>query len=266
MTRIESAFYDKKAFIAFVTAGDPTLEMTKKLVIRMEQEGADLIELGIPFSDPVAEGPVIQAANERALKNGATTDKIFDMVLELRETVKVPIVFLTYYNPIFTYGTKAFLSKCKECGVDGIIVPDLPYEEKGEIAEDCKEYGVAMISLIAPTSHQRISMIAKEAEGFVYCVSSMGVTGVRSDIRTDLEDMIALVRENTEVPCAVGFGIGTEEQAEQMAAISDGSIIGSAIVKLVEKYGEKAEEPVGEYVHQMKLAVKRAEDRVEKLA
>lgn len=266
MTRIESAFYDKKAFIAFVTAGDPTLEMTKKLVIRMEQEGADLIELGIPFSDPVAEGPVIQAANERALSNGATTDKIFDMVSELRKTVKVPLVFLTYFNPIYTYGTKAFLNRCKECGVDGIIVPDLPYEEKDEIAEDCKNYGVAIISLIAPTSHERISMIAKEAEGFVYCVSSMGVTGVRSDIRTDIEEMIALVRENTNVPCAVGFGIGSQEQAEEMASIADGAIVGSAIVKLVEEYGEKAEDPVGAYVHQMKEAVNRAGDMIKKLA
>ncbi len=259
MTRIQSAFSNKKAFIAFVTAGDPTLEVTKELVIRMEKEGADLIELGIPFSDPVAEGPVIQAANERALKNGATTDKIFDMVAELRGTVKVPIVFLTYFNPVFTYGVERFMKKCKECGVDGLIVPDLPYEEKGEVAGPCKQYGVELISLIAPTSHDRIKMIAKEAEGFIYCVSSLGVTGVRSDIQTNLKEMIRVVRENSSMPCAVGFGIATEEQAKEMAMVSDGAIVGSAIVKLVEKYGAQAADPVGEYVHRMKQAVISAE-------
>ncbi|MDO5292581.1 MAG: tryptophan synthase subunit alpha [bacterium] len=266
MTRIEEAFYDKKAFISFVTAGDPSLEVTKQLVIRMEQEGADLIELGIPFSDPVAEGPVIQAANERALKAGTTTDKIFAMVKEIRKTVKVPLVFLTYYNPIFTYGVERFLKNCKECGIDGVIVPDLPFEEKRELSDVCKEYGVAFISLIAPTSHDRIKMIAKEAEGFIYCVSSLGVTGVRAKLASDIENMVSLVRQTTNVPCAVGFGIATKEQAMDMASISDGAIVGSAIVELVAKHKEAAVDYVGEYVHQMKQAVESLEEVQEEIA
>lgn len=255
MTRIKQAFSQKKAFIAFVTAGDPTLEMTKQLVRKMEEKGADLIELGIPFSDPIAEGPVIQEANERALANGTTTDRIFEMVKELREEVKVPMVFLTYLNPIFTYGSERFMKNCRECGIDGIIVPDLPFEEKEELKSICDKYGVEIISLIAPTSHDRIAMIAREATGFVYCVSSLGVTGVRSEIRTDLKAMVDVVHSNSDVPCAIGFGVATEEQARAVAGVSDGAIVGSAIVQLVKEYGEKAVEPVGEYVYRMKQAV-----------
>ncbi|MDO5519962.1 MAG: tryptophan synthase subunit alpha [bacterium] len=266
MTRIEEAFYDKKAFISFITAGDPSLEVTKQLVIRMEQEGADLIEIGIPFSDPVAEGPVIQAANERALKAGTTTDKIFAMVKELRQSVKVPLVFLTYYNPIFTYGTERFLRNCQECGVDGVIVPDLPFEEKRELSDVCKQFGVTFISLIAPTSHERIKMIAKEAEGFIYCVSSLGVTGVRSAIANDIPRMVSLVRKTTDIPCAVGFGIATKEQAMAMVEIADGAIVGSAIVELVAKYRENAVDYVGDYVREMKQAVESVEEVQEKIA
>ena len=183
----------------------------------LTEAGADLIEIGVPFSDPVAEGVVIQNANERALAAGCTTDKLFDLVAKVRKTVEIPIVFLTYVNPIYTYGKEAFLKKCRECGLDGLIVPDLPYEEKGEILPECEKYGVDLISLVAPTSHERVKLIAREAQGFLYCVSSLGVTGVRSEIRTDIGEMVSLAKSVSGVPCAVGFGISTPEQAKKMA-------------------------------------------------
>lgn len=257
MSRIAEAFKNKKAFIPFITGGDPSLETTEQLLYAMEEAGADLIEIGIPFSDPIAEGPVIQAANERALAAGCTTDKLFETVKKAREKVKVPMVFLTYLNPIVTYGKEGFMQRCRECGIDGIIVPDMPFEEKGELRQVCREYEVEMISLIAPTSQERITAIAKEAEGYIYCVSSLGVTGVRKEITTDIKGMVEKVREATEVPCAVGFGISTPEQAEKMAAVSDGVIVGSRIVKIVEEYGEKAVPYVKEYVKTMKTAVER---------
>jgi len=254
---IRRAFEQGKAFIAFVTGGDPTIETTEKLIPAMEAAGADLIEIGIPFSDPIAEGIVIQNANERALGNGTTTDKIFDMVERIRNKVSVPIVFLTYLNPIYTYGPKRFMERCTKAGVEGLIIPDMPFEEKIELAPICQEYGVDIISMIAPTSHERIQMVAKEAEGFVYCVSSMGVTGVRSQIKTDIGSMIKAVREVTSVPCAVGFGISTPEQAKEMSRLADGAIVGSAIVKIVEKYGENCLEPVCDYVKSMKDAIRK---------
>ncbi len=256
MSRIAEAFQNGKAFIPFVTGGDPSLEVTKELIIAMEQAGADLIEIGLPFSDPIAEGPVIQEANERALAAGCTTDKLFEMVKEVRQIVKVPLVFLTYMNPIYIYGKERFMKRCRETGIDGIIVPDLPFEEKQELAPDCEAYGIDLISLIAPTSKKRILKIAADAKGFVYCVSSLGVTGVRSEIRTDIRSMTALVRQATQIPCAVGFGISTPEQAAAMAAVSDGAIVGSAIVKLVAKYGADSREPVFEYVKKMKDALR----------
>lgn len=252
---IGRAFSHGKAFIAFVTGGDPDIETTEKLIPAMEEAGADLIEIGIPFSDPVAEGPVIQEANIRALGNGVTTDKIFDMVKRVRQKVQAPIVFLTYINPIFTYGAKRFMERCNECGVEGLIIPDMPFEEKSELKDICGEHGVDIISLIAPTSNERISLIASHAQGFVYCVSSMGVTGVRSEITTDIGSMVKLVKESSNIPCAVGFGIATPQQAKDMAAIADGSIVGSAIVKIVGEYGRDSIEPVKEYVRQMKAAV-----------
>lgn len=255
MSKIASAFEKSKAFIAFITCGDPNLETTKKAVEAAVENGADLIELGIPFSDPTAEGPVIQGANLRALKNGITTDDIFEFVSDLRKTVSVPMVFMTYANVVFSYGSERFMQKCKETGMDGLILPDLPFEEKDEFAPVCKEYGIDLISLIAPTSEHRIAMIAKEAEGFLYIVSSLGVTGTRSEIKTDLEKMVALVRENTDTPCAIGFGISTPEQAKKMASISDGAIVGSAIIKILEKYGEDAPKYIGEYVKSMKDAI-----------
>lgn len=257
MNRISQAFDHGKAFIAFVTGGDPDLETTEKLIISMEEAGADLVEIGVPFSDPIAEGPVIQAANERALKAGCTTDALFEMVGRVRNKVKVPLVFLTYINPIYTYGKERFLKRCNECGIDGIIVPDLPYEEREELLSDCNTYDVDLISLIAPTSKERITMIAKEAKGFIYCVSSLGVTGVRADIKTDLAAMIKSVKSVSSSPCAIGFGVSTIEQAEEMASISDGVIVGSAIVSLVEKYGRDSVEPVKVYVSDMKSAILR---------
>ena len=255
MSNIKKAFENGKAFIAFITCGDPDLETTKKVVLEACKNGADLIELGIPFSDPTAEGPVIQGANIRALAGGVTTDKVFDLVSELRKETDTPFVFMTYANVVFSYGSEKFISLCKETGVDGIILPDLPFEEKEEFSPVCDKYGVDLISLIAPTSENRISMIAKEAQGFIYIVSSLGVTGTRSEIKTDLASIVKVIRENTDVPCAIGFGISTPEQAAKMAAVSDGAIVGSAIIKILEKYGKEAPKYVGEYVKSMKEAL-----------
>ena len=255
MSNIKSAFKNGKAFIPFITCGDPDLETTGKVVRAAVENGADLIELGIPFSDPTAEGPVIQGANIRALAGGVTTDKIFEFVKELRRDVKIPLVFMTYANVVFSYGAEKFMSKCCECGIDGIIIPDLPFEEKGEFSAEAKQYGVDLISLIAPTSENRVSMIAKEAEGFVYCVSSMGVTGVRSEITTDVGEMVRLVKSVKDIPCAIGFGISTPEQAKKMSESADGVIVGSAIEKIIAKYGKDSVKPVCDYVKSMKEAI-----------
>ena len=236
MTKIAEAFQNKKAFIGFLTAGDPSLECTEEFIIKMEEAGAALIEIGIPFSDPIAEGPVIQAAN-------------------IRE-VSVPLVFLTYLNPVFKYGYDRFFARCASAGISGIIVPDMPLEEKGEVADIAAAHGVDVISLIAPTSKERIAKIAKSATGYIYIVSSMGVTGMRSEITTDLESIVRVVKENTSVPTAIGFGINTPEQAKKYAGMADGVIVGSAIVKIIEKYGENAAEPVYNYVKEMADAVK----------
>ena len=254
--RIAEAFANGKAFIPFLTCGDPSLEVTEQLIYAMEEAGADLIELGIPFSDPTAEGPVIQAANVRALSGGVTTDKIFDMVKRLRQNTKIPMVFMTYANVVFSYGTERFIQKAASLGMDGLILPDVPFEEKEEFDSVCKKYGLDLISLIAPTSHERITQIAKEAEGFVYCVSSLGVTGMRSAITTDIGAMVQLVKAAKDIPCAVGFGISTPEQAAAMAAKSDGAIVGSAIVKLCGQYKEACVPYVKEYVKSMKGAVR----------
>lgn len=256
MNNISKAFENGKAFIPFITCGDPDLETTAAVVRAAAQNGADLIELGIPFSDPTAEGPVIQGANMRALNGGVTTDKIFAFVRELRRDVTVPMVFMTYANVVFSYGAERFISACREIGIDGLILPDLPFEEKEEFQPFCSQYDVALISLIAPTSENRIAMIAKEAEGFIYLVSSLGVTGTRSEITTDLASIVKVIRENTDIPCAIGFGISTPEQARKMADISDGAIVGSAIIKLMEKHGNDAPRYVGEYVKSMKDAVR----------
>lgn len=255
MSRINKAFGRGKAFIPFITAGDPSLEITEELILKMDEADVDLIEIGIPFSDPVAEGIVIQQADERALAAGTTTDKLFDMVKRVRVKSNIALAFMTYVNPIYTYGAEKFFKNCKECMIDAVIVPDLPFEEKSELQPYCDIYDIALISLIAPTSKERIKMIAKEAQGFVYCVSSMGVTGVRSEISTNINEMISLVKESKDIPCAIGFGISTPEQAKTMAQYADGVIVGSAIVKLVAQYGTNCVEPVYEYVRNMKAAI-----------
>ncbi len=259
MSKIRKAFENGKAFIPFITCGDPDLETTAAVVRAAVAAGADLVELGIPFSDPTAEGPVIQGANLRALTGGVTTDKIFDLVRDLRRDVTVPLVFMTYANVVFSYGADRFIRTCAEIGIDGLILPDLPFEEKEEFLPTCHAYGVDLISLIAPTSRDRIARIAQAAEGFLYVVSSLGVTGVRSEIKTDLASIVKVVRENTDIPCAIGFGISTPEQAKKMAAVSDGAIVGSAIIRILEKYGREAPPYMGEYVRSMKDAVREVE-------
>ncbi len=255
MSRIKEAFAGKKAFIPFITCGDPNLKVTEQIVLNAVKAGADLIELGIPFSDPTAEGPVIMEADERALNGGVTTDQIFELVRSLRKTVAIPLVFMTYANVVYSYGSEKFLKQASEAGVDGLILPDVPFEEKEEFRPVCHRYGIDLISMIAPTSEGRIARIAREAEGFLYIVSSLGVTGVRSAITSDIGGMVKIVRENTDVPCAVGFGISTPEQAAAMASLSDGAIVGSAIVKLIGQYGEAAAEPAAEFIRTMADAV-----------
>jgi len=255
MNRIEKAFANKKAFIPFVTAGDPSLEVTEELILRMAAAGADLIEIGIPFSDPIAEGPVIQDADYRALNGGATTDKIFAMTERIRKSTDIALAFMTYVNPIYTYGTDRFMENCKKAGVDAIIVPDVPFDEKEELQPYCDKYGIILISMIAPTSKERIRRIAREAEGFIYCVSSLGVTGVRTEINTGVEAMIQQVKEVSDIPCAIGFGISSPEQAKAMSSISDGVIVGSAIIKIIAKYGKDCIPYVEEYVRSMKGAM-----------
>ena len=255
---IKDAFKNRKAFIAFLTCGDPDLETTAKIIKELEAGGADLIELGIPFSDPTAEGPVIQEANERALKGGVTTDKIFDMVREIRADVHIPMVFMTYANVVFSYGSDRFLRNVSEAGMNGIILPDVPFEEKNEFAPLCRKHGLDFISLIAPTSRDRIQRIANEAEGFVYCVSSLGVTGTRTAITTDIGAMTKLVRDATDVPAAVGFGISTPEQAAKIAKDADGIIIGSAIVKRVAEHGKESPFYIREYAESIREALNKS--------
>lgn len=255
MSRIKEAFAGKKAFIPFITCGDPNLKVTEQIVLNSVKAGADLIELGIPFSDPTAEGPVIMEADERALNGGVTTDQIFELVRSLRKTVAIPLVFMTYANVVYSYGSEKFMKQASEAGIDGLILPDVPFEEKEEFRSVCHRYGIDLISMIAPTSEGRIARIAREAEGFLYIVSSLGVTGVRSAITSDIGGMVKIVRENTDVPCAVGFGISTPEQAAAMASLSDGAIVGSAIVKLIGQYGEAAAEPAAVFIRTMADAV-----------
>ena len=258
MSKIQNAFAGGKAFIPFLTCGDPSLDVTEQIVYAMAEAGADLIELGIPFSDPTAEGPVIQSANLRALAGGVTTDKVFDLVRRIRKNTQIPLVFMTYANVVFSYGTERFIKTAAEVGMDGLILPDVPYEEKEEFDPICRKYGLDFISLIAPTSQQRAAMIAKESEGFVYCVSSLGVTGVRKDIKTDVSTMVQLVKQVKEIPCAVGFGISTPEQAAKMASVSDGAIVGSAVMQICAKYGADCVPYVADYVKSMKNAVRNA--------
>ena len=256
MNKISDAFKNGKAFIGFITAGDPDVETSKKIMVKMAQAGCDLIEVGIPFSDPIAEGPVIQNANIRALKNNVTTDDVFDMVKEVQPQVNIPMVFMTYLNVLFKYGYDRFLQKASDAGICGVIIPDMPYEEKGELQSVAKKYGIEVVSLIAPTSEERIKMIASDAEGFIYEVSSLGVTGIRSEIKTDLQSITQAVKQVTDVPIAIGFGINTPEQAKEFSQFADGIIVGSAIVKLIEQYKTGAPDKVYDYVKSMKDAIK----------
>ena len=255
MNKIHEAFKNRKAFIPFITCGDPDVDTTKAAILEMVKNGADLIEIGIPFSDPTAEGVVIQGANIRALKGVITTDKVFDMVADIRKEISIPLVFMTYANVIFSYGAEKFFDKCNKVGIDGIILPDIPFEEKGEFLDVADSHKVDLISLIAPTSDDRIAMIAKEAKGFLYIVSSLGVTGTRSEITTDLDSIVKVVKENTSVPCAIGFGISTPQQANEMSQIADGVIVGSAIINLLKKYKTEAPKYIGKYVKEMKEAM-----------
>ena len=255
MSRISEAFKNGKAFIPFITLGDPDLDTTEKIILEMAKNGADIIELGIPFSDPTAEGPVIQEANLRALKGGINTDKVFEFTKKIRSLVNVSLVYMTYANVIFSYGSEKFISKCKEVGIDGIIVPDVPFEEREEFLPYCEKYGIDFIYLIAPTSNERIKMIAKEAKGFIYVVSSLGVTGVRSSITTDISSIVKSIKEETDVPCAIGFGIQTPNQAKEMAKSSDGVIVGSKIIKLLHENEAEAPSVIGKYVKEMKEAM-----------
>lgn len=248
MTKIRQAFENKKAFIAFITAGDPDLETTEKLIYEMADKGVDLLEIGIPFSDPVAEGPVIQEADLRALNSGTTTDKIFEMIERIRKDISIPLVFLTYCNSVFAYGTEKFTALCEKVGIDGLIVPDLPYEEMEELSPFCEKHGIDLIELVAPTSEERVYKIARASKGFLYIVSSLGVTGVREKINTDLSKIIESARSVSDIPCAVGFGVSTPEQAARICSFADGVIIGSAIVRIIAEYGRDCVPHVGEYV------------------
>jgi tryptophan synthase alpha chain len=257
MSKIKNAFANGTAFIAFLTAGDPSIEKSCEFILTMEKAGADLVEIGIPFSDPTAEGPVIQAANIRALSVPTRLEDVFRLVTMVRQQSQVPLVFLTYFNPVFNYGTDAFFAKCAETGVDGVIIPDLPYEEREDAAPAAAAHGIDIISMIAPTSQDRIKKIAAVGSGFLYIVSSLGVTGVRSEIKTDLQEILDTVHGVTQVPAAVGFGINTPDQAAKIGQYADGVIVGSAIVKIIAQYGDEAAPHLYEYVKSMKEAVRK---------
>ena len=258
MSSIREAFSAGKAFIPFITGGDPDMETTEKLLRALYEAGADLIEIGIPFSDPIAEGPIIEAADERALKAGCTVEKLFDLVSRVRTDIKVPLLFMTYYNPIFVYGAQRFTERCAGSGIDGLIVPDLPFEERGELLLPCTSNGIKLISLIAPTSEGRITEIAQGSDGFLYCVSSLGVTGERQKLGGDARQTIAQIKQVTDIPCAVGFGISSPQQARDVACFADGVIIGSAIVRIAAEYGRECVAPVSSFAKEVKQAIATA--------
>lgn len=251
MTDISKAYKNKKAFTAFLTCGDPDIGTTEKCIFEMQENGASLIELGIPFSDPTAEGPVIMAADERALESGTTTDSVFEMLGRIKDRVYVPLVIMTYANVVFSYGIDEFACKAHENGISGLILPDVPFEHKAEFSDICSLYGIDIISLVAPTSDDRIKMIAQNADGFIYLVSSLGVTGMRSSINTDISSIVKKIRQYTSVPCSVGFGIKDPAQAREISKVCDGVIVGSAIVDIIAKYGVDSPVYVGRYVKRM---------------
>ncbi len=255
MSKIANAFTNKKALITFLTAGDPSLAKTEEYILAMANAGADLIEIGIPFSDPIAEGEVIQAANIRALSAGTTLPRIFDTVRSVRKKTDVPLVFLTYVNPLFKYGYEQFFTECRESGINGVIIPDLPFEERAEISDAASANGIDLITLIAPTSSERVAMLARAAKGFVYLVSSMGVTGVRNTIETDIPAIVSAIKKETDTPVAVGFGISTPEQARTIGASADGVIVGSAVVRIIEQHGTNAAQALEDYMRSLKAAL-----------
>lgn len=255
MNRIGNAFRNGKAFIAYIMAGDPSLDKTAEFIIEMEKAGADLVEIGLPFSDPIAEGETIQRANLRAFQNPINCDMVFEMAASLQGKISIPLAFMTYLNPVLNYGYDRFFSRCASCGIAGIIIPDMPFEEEGEIKPDAARHGIEVITLVAPTSEGRVEQIARNAEGFIYLVSSMGVTGVRSEITTDIPSMVAALKKHTDIPVAVGFGIHTPEQARELSRHADGIIVGSALVNIIEKHGENAAPFLYEYVSRMKAAL-----------
>jgi tryptophan synthase alpha chain len=255
VNRLDRVFSGRKAFIPFITAGDPSITVTEQLIYSMYEAGADLVEIGIPFSDPVAEGPVIQAADERALAAGVTVDDVFSMMERVRKSCDVPVALMTYVNPVVRYGTERFMKNCSKAGIDAVIVPDVPFEERDELLPFCGRYGITLISMVAPTSGERIRMIAAEAEGFIYCVSSPGVTGIRETIGNEAGEMVRAIKTVKDIPCAIGFGISTPEQAAELSRLGDGIIVGSAVVKIVEQYCEDCVGHVAEYVRRMKEAI-----------
>jgi len=235
MNKLEEVFKNKKAFIPFVVADDPDFDTTVKNVLTLANNGADIIELGIPFSDPVADGPIIQAADLRAFAAGVNTDVVFDIVGKIRESTDIPLIFLTYTNIVYKYGYERFCKRCHDLNISGLVIPDLPLEEQGDLAEYTDQYDISLIQLIAPTSGNRISKIAAQAKGFIYMVSSMGVTGKREDFSNELSSTIEKIKEVTDVPVAIGFGIHSAQQAKDLSEIADGIIIGSAVVEIVDK-------------------------------
>ena len=258
MNKIKDAFQDKKAFIAYLMAGDPNLEISAKYILALQDSGADMVEIGIPFSDPIAEGEVIQAASMRALSSGTKLDGVFGMVASIKDKMKIPMVFMTYLNPVFVYGYERFFAKCEAIGICGAIIPDLPFEEQGEAKITAAKYGVEIVTLVAPTSKKRIAKIAGSAEGFIYLVSSMGVTGIRGEIAADISEIACEIKKVSDIPVAVGFGISTPEQARRYSEFADGAIIGSAIVRLIGEFGENAEPALGEYAKEIKTVLTKS--------
>lgn len=258
MSDLSRAFERGKALIAFLTAGDPTIEDSVRFVKTMEDAGADIIEIGVPFSDPVADGPVIMEADVRAMEHHIHLPQALEEARRIREVSAIPLVFLTYYNPVFSYGLERFFRDCAALGVGGVIIPDLPLEEQGEVRPFADQYGVDLIQLVAPTSRERIRTIAENATGFLYIVSSLGVTGMRDDFAREIGNTIAAAREVTDVPCAVGFGIHTPEQARRMAAVADGVITGSGVVDIIGRFGAEADEPLAAYIRGLKEAASGA--------
>ncbi|MDR2400197.1 MAG: tryptophan synthase subunit alpha [Deferribacteraceae bacterium] len=252
MSKITEAFKGKKAFIAYLMAGDPDLEKTAEYILALQDGGADIIEIGIPFSDPIAEGETIQNATLRSLSSGTTPDGIFEMMAELKDKVKIPLLFMSYANPIFSCGYDSFFKRCSESGISGVILPDVPFEEAGEVLSHTQKYGIEVITLVAPTSVRRIANIAKSARGFIYVVSSMGVTGVRTSVNRDIRSVIDAIKRQTDIPAAVGFGINTPKQAAELLQYADGIIVGSAIVNIIAENSADTAEKLKKYVRSMK--------------